>query len=494
MRVAIVNRGEVAVRIIRACQELGYASILIHSTPDKHTTAYRIADETYELEGQAAADTYLRIDSVVNACKNVRADLVHPGFGFLSENAAFAQALEEAGLTFIGPSAHSIALAGNKIKAKELAHKAGVPTVPSITNLDSDPQKQLEQARSIGFPCIIKAAAGGGGKGMKVVRKDSEFFEQLESASREAKAAFGSSTVFIEKFLETPRHIEVQIFGDKKGNLLHFFERECTIQRRHQKIFEETPSPSVNDSLRKSICEAALSLATAAHYYNAGTVEFLLDGDRFYFMELNTRLQVEHTVTELVCGVDLVKLQIEVAQGHELPFGQADIIQRGHALEVRVYAEDSARGFLPSIGKLTEVKLPLGPQRRFDFGFESGDEITPFYDPMIGKVITWATSRRDNLARMYATLCDTVVFGIHTNIEFLKDVLINEKFERNQVSTRFLDQEYQNGFTPLPPTPEQETEIKKALSSSQGPEAQFETKSSAHEALVRSPWSEVWRA
>jgi 3-methylcrotonyl-CoA carboxylase alpha subunit len=279
MRVAIANRGEVAVRVIRACQELGYTSILLHSTPDKGTLAYRMADETVEIKGEAAKDTYLDISKVIEAAKSARVTMMHPGFGFLSENADFADAVEKAGIVFIGPTGHSIRLAGNKIKAKELAKKANVPTVPSLTSLETDPKKLLAQVKTIGFPCIIKAAAGGGGKGMKVVRQDTEFFEQLESAQREAQAAFGSSIVFIEKFLETPRHIEVQVFGDLKGNMVHFYERECSIQRRHQKIFEETPSPSLSQDLREQICQAAIRLAQACNYHGAGTVEFLLDGD-----------------------------------------------------------------------------------------------------------------------------------------------------------------------------------------------------------------------
>jgi 3-methylcrotonyl-CoA carboxylase alpha subunit len=458
LRVAINNRGEVALRIIRACQELGHTSILFHSTPDKGTPAYRLADERFELPGDSALATYLKIPSVVEAAVKTRAEMLHPGFGFLSENADFAEALTGAGIRFVGPDADTIRLSGNKIRAKGLAQKAGVPVTPAFTGSETDPKKLLAEARKIGFPCIVKAASGGGGKGMKVVRKDSEFFELLSSAQREAKAAFGSDVVFIEKYLENPRHVEVQIIGDTHGNRLHFFERDCSVQRRHQKIFEETPSGALTPELRQKITDAALKIAEHVGYVNAGTVEFLLDGkNNFYFMELNTRLQVEHTVTEMACGVDFVHLQFSVAEGKALPLKQEEIQPRGHALEVRVYAEDPTREFLPSTGEIAELKLPQGPHRRFDFGFEAGDAITPFYDPMIGKIITWSSTRAENLKRMHATLCDTVVFGVHTNIEFLKSVLGNEKFVSNKFGTRFLEEEFGTGYKPPALTSEQKT-------------------------------------
>ncbi|MDZ4676013.1 MAG: biotin carboxylase N-terminal domain-containing protein [Oligoflexia bacterium] len=447
MRVAINNRGEVAVRIIRTCQELGFTSILLHSSPDKNTIAYRMADETVELTGSSSLETYLNIPVVVNSALSAKAELLHPGFGFLSENAEFVVALESAGITFVGPSAKSIFTAGNKIKAKELAKANNVPVTPAYTGSETDPAKLLAEVRKIGFPCIVKAASGGGGKGMKVVEHDSDFFELLSSAQREAKNAFGSDQVFIERYIQKPRHIEVQILCDTRGKRLHFFERECSIQRRHQKIFEETPSTAITPELRDKITAAALKIAEAADYTNAGTVEFLLDEkNNFYFMELNTRLQVEHTVTELVCGVDLVRLQFAIALGHELEIEQTDISQRGHALEVRIYAENPALEFLPSPGTIQELHLPLGPHRRFDFGYDVGDTITPNYDPMIGKIITWAPTREENLRRMYSTLCETVIFGVHTNIEFLKSVLLNKKYQMNNVSTRFLEEEYKGSF------------------------------------------------
>ena len=445
---AIANRGEVAMRIIRACQELGHTSILLHSTPDQKTAAYRAADETYELPGVSSLETYLNIEKVVRAAKQSEAQALHPGFGFLSENPAFAETLHQEEIIFVGPSAQSIRMAGNKIRAKELAQKAQVPVLPAYSGNMSDQESLLKEVRKIGFPCIVKAASGGGGKGMKVVRNDSEFFENLASAQREAQGAFGSSEGFIEKYLEHPRHIEVQVLFDRFGSGLHFFERDCSIQRRHQKIFEESPALALKPQLRKEITEAALRLAAAAKYTNAGTVEFLLDDqENFYFMELNTRLQVEHTVTEFVCGVDLVHLQFWVAQGEKLPFAQDSVTQRGHALEVRVYAENPLREFLPSTGFIEELRLPSGPFRRFDFGFEAGDEITPHYDPMIGKIITWAPTREENIDRMLATLNETIIFGVSTNIEFLKAVLEKENFKKNKISTRFLEDEFKGQFS-----------------------------------------------
>ncbi len=456
MRVAIANRGEVAVRIIRACQEMGFKSILLHSTVDKNTPAYRLADEAIELKGNTPSETYLDVTKVLNACTQAKADMVHPGFGFLSENPDFAGLVEASKMIFVGPSSTSILLAGNKIKAKELAVRAGVPVIPAYTGDETDPRKLLQEAKKVGFPCMIKAASGGGGKGMKLVQDETEFIELLASAQREALNAFGSDRVFIEKFIQRPRHIEVQILFGAHGNGLHFFERDCSIQRRHQKIFEESPSLALTHELRQQITEAALKIAHEAMYKNAGTVEFLLDHQgNFYFMELNTRLQVEHTVTEMTCGVDFVHEQFKIAQKLPLTISQEQVLPRGHALEVRIYAENPAQQFLPSTGVIAELKLPVGPYRRFDFGYEAGDEITPYYDPMIGKVITWAPTRAENIRRMYNTLSELVIFGVHTNIEFLKTVLKSENFVTNNISTDFLQEEFAGEYQPPPLSPAQ---------------------------------------
>ncbi len=468
LRVAICNRGEVAVRIIRTCQDMGFTTILIHSTPDKDSLAFEMADETIELSGDSPLQTYLNIPAVIEALKKCNADLVHPGFGFLSENAVFAKAVEDLKIKFIGPSSETIAVAGNKILAKEMAQKAGVPVSPAFVGDFSDSKTLLAEVKKLGYPCIVKAASGGGGKGMKIVRHDKELFESVASSQRESLNAFGSEKVFIEKYFESPRHIEVQILCDAHGQKFHFYERECSVQRRHQKIFEETPSPALDPVLREKICGAALKLARAVNYTNAGTVEFLLTADgSFYFMELNTRLQVEHTVTEEVCGVDLVKLQIAIALGEKLGFSQTDIGQRGHALEVRVYSENPAQEFLPSTGKILVMDLPKGPGRRFDFGYSSGNEVTTHYDPMIGKIITWAPSREENIMKMLATLKETVIFGIHTNIEFLKAVLSNAGFKSGTFDTSFLSTEFPSGFKPRPLTPDQVLFAENAKSSVQ---------------------------
>ena len=486
MRVAIANRGEVALRIIRACQELGHTSVLLHSTPDKKTSAFRAADETVELVGTSPLETYLNIENVVAAAKKSKVQALHPGFGFLSENPNFADKVIEAGIKFIGPDPDCIRLAGNKVHAKELAKKAQVPVLPALVGNMSKTKELLAEVRKIGFPCIVKPASGGGGKGMKIVRNENDFFEALSSAQREAQNAFGTSEVFIEKYLDRPRHVEVQILFDERGNGLHFFERDCSIQRRHQKIFEESPSTDLSPKLRAEITQAALMLAKVAKYKNAGTVEFLVDDqENFYFMELNTRLQVEHPVTEFVCGVDLVHLQFAVASQLRLPFSQEAISQRGHALEVRVYAENPEREFLPSTGVIEELRLPSGPFRRFDFGFDVGDEITPFYsDPMIGKIITWAPSRGENIERMLSTLNETVIFGVHTNIEFLKTVLKKESFKNNKINTSFLEDEFKNGFSLLPLNKNQKEFIKEAKRSVQEKEGLGKTS-----LKYQSPWT-----
>lgn len=463
IKLAINNRGEVAVRIIRTCQEMGIKTLLLHSTADKNTEAFRLADETFELPGNTPQETYLNIEHVLAGLKQRDPDLVHPGFGFLSENAAFAKAVTEAGFIFVGPPADVIEVAGNKVKAKKLASKAGVPTTPAFTGSPDQPKEFLSHVNKLGYPCLVKAASGGGGKGMKLVKNEKELFENVASAQREALNAFGSSQIFVEKYISNPRHIEVQIFGGPIGEYLHFFERECSIQRRHQKIFEESPSPALTPELRHKITDAALNLAKAIGYKNAGTVEFLLsDSGQFYFMELNTRLQVEHTVTEQVCGIDFVRLQIMTALGEPLHLKQEDIQPRGHALEVRVYSENPEREFLPSIGNIAALHLPAGPHRRFDFGYGVGDQISPYYDPMIGKIITWAPTREENRQRMLATLKEFVLFGVYTNVEFLKAVLEKPKFQRGFLSTSFLEEEFPGGFMPAPLTSYQENFLQEA--------------------------------
>ncbi|MBK9294644.1 MAG: ATP-grasp domain-containing protein [Oligoflexia bacterium] len=468
MRVGIINRGEVAVRIIKSCHELGLKTVLFHSSSDKQTLAYELCDEAFELKGQTPLETYLNIPVIIEALKATKVDLVHPGFGFLSENAYFVTQLENNKINFIGPKATSIDAVGNKIKAIKLAQSAGVPTTPSYVGPTDDAKKLLIEVKKIGYPCMVKAAAGGGGKGMKRVNSDKELLEQVESAKREAQNSFGNNEVFIEKIIEDARHIEVQILCDKFGNNFHFYERDCTVQRRYQKIFEETPSPTLKPDLREKILDCALKIAKAANYTNAGTVEFLVEpGGNFYFMELNTRLQVEHTVSEMLCGVDFIKLQISIALGEKLEFKQKDIMPRGHALEVRIYAENPEQEFLPSTGDILELYLPIGPHRRFDFGYSKGHSVTPYFDPMIGKVITWAPTRMENLKRMHATLSELVIFGIYTNIEFLKSVLTNKKFISGHYNTHFLEEAYASGFNPPQLSQDQNEFAKLAMKNSQ---------------------------
>jgi 3-methylcrotonyl-CoA carboxylase alpha subunit len=438
-KVAIANRGEVAVRIIHACQELGIKTVLLHSEPDQGTIAYRLADERVCIGPAPTAESYLNIERNVAAAKQSGAQAVHPGFGFLSENADFAESVIRAGLIFIGPSPEAIRACGDKISAKKLIQKAGVPTIPGYQGEDQSIDNLLEEAKKIGFPVIVKAAAGGGGRGMKVIRSASEARELIESAQRESQAAFGSSVVFLEKYLDHAKHIEFQIFGDSHGQVVHLFERECSVQRRHQKIVEEAPSALLAAELRGQMADAAVALGRAVKYQGAGTVEFLVQDGKFYFMEMNTRLQVEHPVTEMILGVDLVKAQIQNAAGQFKCWKQADLKPRGHAIECRVYAEDPYNMGIPSPGPALGFHWPQGPGRRFEVGFEEGDEITSHYDPMIAKAIVFDETREMAIEKMLRTLSETVIFGVRTNIPYLKSILSHKEFRDGTMSTRFIE-------------------------------------------------------
>lgn len=447
-RLAIANRGEVAVRIIHACEELGIETILLHSEADVRTRAYRMANKRVCIGAAPTAKSYLNIQNNIQGAKAAGADAIHPGFGFLSENADFAEACHKAGLQFVGPSATAIRKLGDKVQAKELAKSLGLPLVPGYQGEDQSIDRLVREAEAIGFPVIVKAAAGGGGRGMKILRSKAEASELIQSAQREAQSAFGSSKVFLEKYLDRAKHIEFQIFGDSTGKVVHFFDRECSVQRRHQKIIEESLSPSLDDDLRRQMGAAACAIAEAAKYQSAGTVEFLLQDGKFYLLEVNTRLQVEHPVTELVMGVDLVKAQLRVAQ-QEPVFNERDVyVPRGHALECRLYAEDPERGGIPSIGPLGTVRFPEGPGRRFDFGFESGDEVTEFYDSMIAKIIVWDESRPRALQKMLKVLDDTVIFGVKTNIPLLKRIVSHPEFVKGTMTTRFMDQHFADPIKP----------------------------------------------
>ena len=444
-KILIANRGEIAIRVLRACKELGVKTVAVYSDADKNALHIKHADETIHIGAASPKESYLDMDKIVDAAKQVNADAIHPGYGFLSENASFAGKVASAKLTFIGPSADSIRLMGDKAESKMAMKKAGLPTIPGHEGTGLETSAELTAiAKEIGYPVLVKASAGGGGKGMRVVNNESELSEAIESARREALNSFGDERLLIEKYLADAHHIEFQVFGDQHGHLVHLFERECSVQRRHQKIIEETPSPLLTNELRVQMGEAAVKAARSVGYYNAGTVEFIFDPgvSNYYFLEMNTRLQVEHPVTELTTGLDLVQWQIRVAAGERFPYSQEQLAQRGHAIECRVYAEDPANGFLPSTGKLLQFIEPRGPGIRVDSGFTAGDEVTHFYDPLLAKLIVHAEDREAAIQRMQAALREFVVHGVITNIDFLQDVLSHPDFQNGEVTTRWVETKF----------------------------------------------------
>jgi len=440
--VLIANRGEIAVRISRTLREMGLRSVAVASDPDRFALHALACDETLPIGGSAPRDSYLDQGKILDAARSAGVDAIHPGYGFLSENPAFAAAVEAAGLVWIGPPPAAISMMGDKLTAREAVARAGVPVVPGSTILDTG-RSGLESASSMGYPVLIKAAAGGGGKGMRVVAGPEELPAALDAARRESLQAFGSDAVFLEKYLEGPRHIEFQIFADAYGNTVHLFERECSIQRRHQKILEESPSPALDPPLRRRMGEAAVAAARAAGYAGAGTVEFLLERERnFYFLEMNTRLQVEHPVTELTCGLDLVRHQILAARGEPLPFSQEELRSRGHALEVRVYAEDPANRFFPCSGRIAALAVPSGPGIRDDTGIYEGCEVSTFYDPMLGKLIVHAEDRPAAIDRLSRALSEYLIAGITTNIPFLADLAAHPAFRAGETATDFIPRHF----------------------------------------------------
>lgn len=442
-KILIANRGEIAIRIMRACKELGIKTVAVYSDADKNSLHVSFADEAVLLGSAAPKESYLNMQKIIAAAKQTGAQAIHPGYGFLSENAAFAESVESAGIKFIGPPASAMRIMGDKAESKIKMKLSGVPTVPGMEGLKSEKDFK-HAAQEISYPVLIKASAGGGGKGMRVVEQEDELGEALESARREALNAFGDERLLIEKYLPDAHHIEFQIFGDQHGNLVHLFERECSVQRRHQKIIEETPAPLLTSKLRGEMGGAALAAAKAVGYFNAGTVEFIVDPDthKYYFLEMNTRLQVEHPVTELVVGLDLAQWQIRIAAGEKFPFTQKDISQRGHAIECRIYAEDASNGFLPSTGKLLQYIEPRGPGIRLDSGFASGSDVTHFYDPLLAKLIVHAENREAATHRMQAALKDFVVHGVTTNIDFLQSVLAHKDFADGKVTTRWVETKF----------------------------------------------------
>lgn len=487
-RVAVANRGEVAVRIIRACEELGIETVLLHSEADINSRAYRMATKKICIGPAPTAQSYLNIEANINGALAAGADALHPGFGFLSENADFAEQCEKHQIKFIGPSARSIRQLGDKVAFKKLAQQAGLPLIPGYEGDDQSLGTLLNEVDKIGLPVIVKAAAGGGGRGMKLITRKEEAAQMIESAQREAQSAFGSATVFLEKYLERAKHIEFQIFGDCTGKVQHLFDRECSVQRRHQKIIEEATSPSLTDDLRRRMGEVACTIATLGQYKNAGTVEFLLQDQQFYLLEVNTRLQVEHPVTEEVMGVDLVKMQILTAQD-EFIFRSDDMRwPRGHSIECRVYAENPFAGGLPSTGLLGLVEWAEGPRRRFEYGFEAGDTITPHYDPMIAKVIVWDESRSRCIDKMIKTLQDCCVFGVETNIPYLIKILDHEEFRSGLMTTRFIETYFPTGLSPEVPVEQVKTWARQIQRQMQSEAANEITHS-----VQQSPWTTYWR-
>lgn len=450
-KVLIANRGEIAVRIAEACLELDIEAVAIYSDVDKRALHIQLADESYSLGNPLPQESYLNIPKIVKIAKRSGADAVHPGYGFLSENAEFARSCLKEGIVFIGPPPNVIEAMGDKVQAKNLMSKANVPVLPGYTGDATKPVILHKEANEIGYPLMIKAAAGGGGKGMRIVYRSRDFRKALESASREANSAFGDGRVFLEKYLEDPRHVEIQILADNHGKIIHLFERECSIQRRFQKIIEETPSTVLDDQLRAKMGAVAIRAAKAVNYQNAGTIEFLLDSDHnFYFLEMNTRLQVEHAITEATTGIDIVKWQIRLAAGQELAINQEGVTQRGHALECRIYAEDPQREFRPAAGHLHRFLLNIVNKIgiRNDTGLsEAGEDVSIYYDPMLAKLIVHDATREDSIRKMVWALQNYAALGIPTNIDYLKEILCHEEFRNGNTSTHFIPK-YFTGWTP----------------------------------------------
>jgi acetyl-CoA carboxylase biotin carboxylase subunit len=484
-KILIANRGEIALRIMRACRELRISTVVVYSEADRHALHVRMADEAVYIGPAAPAKSYLKADRIIEAAFESGAEAIHPGYGFLAENAPFARAAATAGLVFIGPPASAIQAMGDKAEARRRMQAAGVPVVPGYQGPD-DGSSLLNASASLEFPILVKAAAGGGGKGMRLVLTPVDLPESISDARQESKNAFGDERLILEQVIPNAHHVEFQVLADSHGHFVHLFERECSIQRRHQKIIEETPSPLLTDELRMKMGEAALTAARAAGYQNAGTIEFIINPHTlaYYFLEMNTRLQVEHPITELVTGLDLVEWQIRIAAGEPFPYSQSDLSQRGHALECRLYAENPAEGFLPSSGQLLRFIEPAGPGIRVDSGYTSGDQVTTFYDPLIAKLITYSEDRPAAIRRMQTALRDTVLLGIPTNWQFLQDVLAHPDFKTGGASTTWVEQTFASWQPPQCPLP---PEVILAAALTQGSQASPLT-SDLTEPDPYSPW------
>lgn len=441
-KILIANRGEIAVRVIRACKELGITSAAIYSEADKTALHTLLADESYFIGPSPSSESYLNKNKVIELAKKINADAIHPGYGFFSENADFIKTVEESGITFIGPSSRSVGMMGSKTEARSLMEKNKVPIVPGTINPIKSSEEGVNIASEIGFPVLLKAVGGGGGKGMRKVNNTEEFVSAFEAVKREALKAFANDEVYLEKFIENPRHIEVQVFGDKHGNYVHLFERECSIQRRHQKIIEEAPSSFVDWTTREKITTAAVNAAKACEYYNAGTVEFLMDSQKnFYFLEMNTRIQVEHPVTEMITGKDLVREQILVAAGMPLSFSQKDIKINCHSIEARIYAEDPQNNFLPSTGTILSYREPSGLGVRIDSGISIGSNVSIYYDPILAKLVCWDSDRRKAISKLSRALNEYTIAGVITNVNFLSEIIANKNFIDGNIDINFLEHE-----------------------------------------------------
>jgi acetyl-CoA carboxylase biotin carboxylase subunit len=448
-KVLVANRGEIAIRVMRSCRELGLVTVGVYSEADRKSMHVRYADEAYCIGPAPSRESYLNIDNIIDAAKKSGADAIHPGYGFLSENAAFSDRCRQEGIIFIGPSAHSIATMGDKITARQTMTKAGVPIVPGTTEKITDENMALEIAGQIGYPLMIKASAGGGGKGMRLVRDQHEMLPSFHTAKSEAMNAFGDDSVYIEKYIESPHHIEFQILADRQGNVIHLFERECSIQRRHQKVIEETPSPLMTPELRDEMGKFAIAAAKAVNYEGAGTIEFIVsDALEYYFLEMNTRLQVEHPITERVVGVDLVKEQINIANGLPLTLKQEELRQNGHSIQCRIYAEDPDQNFIPQPGVVTHITVPLGLGVRYDGYVYEGYEIPMYYDPLISKIISWGKTRPEAIARMRRALYEYKITGVKTNIKFLERIMDVPDFIDGKYNTHFIEKNNDRLFTP----------------------------------------------
>ena len=461
-KILVANRGEIAIRVMKTAQKMGIKTVAVYSTIDRNAPHVRFADEAVCIGEPPSNQSYLLGSKIIKIAKDLNVDGIHPGYGFLSENAYFAEEVEKNNIIFIGPRSKAIKMMGDKLAAKDAVKNYDIPMVPGVDRAVRDPKEAVEIAKQIGFPILIKAAAGGGGKGMRVVEKEKDVEEQMKRAISEATSAFGDGSVFVEKYVTSPRHVEIQVLADSHGNVLHFFERECSVQRRHQKVVEEAPSAVLTPELREKMGHAAINVARSCDYLGAGTVEFLLDADHnFYFLEMNTRLQVEHPVTEWITGIDLVELQINVARGEELQIKQEDLKINGHALELRVYAEDPLNDFLPSVGRLNTYKLPIGENIRVDNGFEEGMDIPIYYDPMLSKLITYGKTRDEAIQLMIKAIDNYVVEGVQTTLPFGKFVCEHEAFRSGNFDTHFV----KNYYSPeaLKVTMEEEAKIAATL-------------------------------